>query len=92
MRRLVLVLGTRYVWNEEHRPVSPATILIRVTMTSRSTSYDDGEMWVDLYHSRCRRRRRRSPLSRRPWNSARASDCSLIRRTTNAVKRRKSRE
>ena len=60
----------------------------------KSTVYqnDDGETWVDLYPFRCRRRRRRSPLPRRPWNSARASKCSLIRCTTNAVKRRESRE
>ena len=40
---------------------------------------------ADIYPSWCRRRRSRSPLPRRPWNSARASDCSLIGCTTNAV-------
>ena len=36
-------------------------------------------------------RRRRSPLPRRPWNNARASECSFIRCTADAVSERLAR-
>ena len=38
----------------------------RVTTRRAVNSYDDGEMWVDLYHSRSHRYPRRSPWPRRP--------------------------